>query len=115
MDDRHAAGGRRVGLPFVWRNRRTWRACRSPRRLAVRTTTRAGLAIESLDRMGGARTLFDDGIVDRLVEALAVDERRAPVTIDVPENLTSTLRIRQTGHGAAWWSIHELTVWERRH
>jgi hypothetical protein len=71
------------------------------------------LTIESVDRVGVARTLFDDGVVDRLVEALAVDERRAPITIDVPENLTSTLRIRQTGHSTAWWSIHELTVWER--
>jgi hypothetical protein len=72
------------------------------------------LTIESIDRLGAARTIFDDGIVDRLIEGLAVDERHAPVIIDMPDNMTSTLRIRQTGHGPSWWSIHELTVWERR-
>jgi hypothetical protein len=72
------------------------------------------LTIESVDRLGAVQTLFDDGVVDRLVEALAVDEQHAPVTIDLSDNRTSTLRIRQTGHSPSWWSVHELSVWERR-
>jgi hypothetical protein len=72
------------------------------------------LTIESVDRLGAVQTLFDDGIVDRFVEAVALDEQHAPMTIDLSDNLTSTLRIRQTGHSPSWWSVHELTVWERR-
>jgi len=72
------------------------------------------LTIESIDRLGAVQTLFDDGIVDRFVEAVARDEQHAPIAIDLPDNLTGTLRIRQTGHSPSWWSVHELTVWERR-
>ena len=70
------------------------------------------LAIDAIDRSGTTRTLFDGSIVDRLIEGLAVDERRAPVTIDLPPNRTVRLRIRQTGQSDRWWSLHELEVWE---
>ncbi len=73
------------------------------------------MTIESVDRLGAVQTLFDDGIVDRFVEAVALDEQHAPIAIDLSDNLTSTLRIRQTGHSPSWWSVHELTVWERRY
>jgi hypothetical protein len=72
------------------------------------------LTIESVDGAGATQTLFDGGVVDRLVEALAVDEQHAPIVLDLPRNRTTTLRIRQTGRGAEWWSIHDLNVWERQ-
>ncbi len=72
------------------------------------------LTIDSIDGQGVSRTLFDDAIVDRLVEGVALDEQHGPVAIDLPANTTTTLRIRQTSHGPAWWAIHELVVWERR-
>jgi hypothetical protein len=72
------------------------------------------LTIDSIDETGATRTLFDDAIIDRLVEAVAEDEQHAPIAIDLPANTTRTLRIRQTGHGPAWWAVHEIIVWERR-
>lgn len=71
------------------------------------------LAIESVDGAGLTRPLFEGVIVDRLVEAVALDELHAPIVIDVPRNQTVTLRIRQTAHGPEWWAIHELSLWAR--
>ena len=71
------------------------------------------VAIDAIDPSGAARTVFDGPIVDKLIEALADDERRAPVTIDLPPNRTTRLRIRQTGQSDRWWSVHELEVWVR--
>ena len=37
-----------------------------------------------------------------------------PIAIVLPENDTTTLRIRQTGQTSDWaWSIDELSIWER--
>jgi len=70
------------------------------------------VVIESVDAGGAIHTMFDGAIVDRLIEALAVDERRAPVTIDLPPNRSQRLRIRQTEAASDWWSIHELELFE---
>ena len=72
------------------------------------------LVIDSIDEAGVAHTLFDDTIVDRLVEGVALDELHGPIAIDLPANATSTLRLRQTGRASSWWAIHELNLWERR-
>jgi hypothetical protein len=92
---------------------------RNSARLRLESTPRSlidyprRLAIDAIDRSGASRTLFDGSIVDKLIEGLAADERRAPITIDLPPNEATRLRIRQTGRSDKWWSVHELTVWAR--
>jgi hypothetical protein len=71
------------------------------------------LTIESIDDAGHARVLFDDPIVDRLIEAMAIDERYPVMNVDLPPNRTRALRIAQTGRAPQWWAVHELTVWQR--
>jgi hypothetical protein len=71
------------------------------------------LKIEAIDESGRARALFDDAIVNRLIEAMAVDERYPVMKIDLPQNRTTTLRIAQTGQGPSWWAVHELILWQR--
>jgi hypothetical protein len=70
-----------------------------------------GLRIESIDPAGATTTLFDGRVVDRMIRALAGDERHAAIDIDLPANRTSSLRLRQTGRSTAWWSVHELSLW----
>ena len=72
------------------------------------------LVIDSADDARAARNLFTGGVADRLITSLAVDERHAPIVIDLPRNRTVTLRIGQGARGMTWWSIHELRLWERR-
>lgn len=73
------------------------------------------VTIECVEESGASRVLFDGPIVDRLVEALAVDEQYPRINIDVPSNRTVTLRIRQTGRApVSWWSVHELNLWARQ-
>jgi hypothetical protein len=72
------------------------------------------LTIESRTPSGATRTVFDGTVLERLIRGLAIDERRAPVEIDLPHNETETLTLRQTRSAPTWWSIHELTLWERR-
>ena len=75
-----------------------------PRRLRIDSTTADGIA----------RTLFDDGVVDRYLESVAFDDRHPSVAIDLPPNRTTALRIAQTGQGIDWWSVHELRIWEEK-
>jgi hypothetical protein len=69
--------------------------------------------IESIDEAGHARVVFDDGIIDRLIEAMARDERYPIVDIDLPSNRTMRLKISQTAQARTWWALHELIVWQR--
>ena len=72
------------------------------------------LVVESTDPAGQSRVLFDQSVLTPLIEALAVDERRAPIDLEFPANRTVALRIRQTGQTHLWfWGVHELSVWER--
>ena len=71
------------------------------------------LTIESIDEAGHAHVLFDRPIVDRLIEAMAIDERYPVMNIDLPPNRTVRLRISQTAQAPNWWAVHELTVWQR--
>jgi hypothetical protein len=59
------------------------------------------------------RPLFDGRIVSDLVQALAVDEQFPTVTLDLPPNRTTRLRIRQTAQGGRWWSVHEVALYRR--
>jgi len=71
------------------------------------------LVVDSIDESGATRVLFDGSILTQLITSLVVDERRAPVDLDLPPNRTTTLRLRQTGETRRWfWSVHELTLFE---
>jgi hypothetical protein len=72
------------------------------------------LRIDSIDPTGVSQTLFDDRVIDRYVEGVAVDDQHPSIAVDLPRNQTATLRILQTAQGLSWWSIHDLTIWERR-
>jgi hypothetical protein len=72
------------------------------------------LVVESWDDHGTGHRLFDGSVLSRLVESLAVDDRRAPIDIDFDANRTVILRLRQTGQTHRWfWGVHELTLWAR--
>jgi hypothetical protein len=69
--------------------------------------------IDSADG-GQHRTLYDDSPLGALMKGLLKEPARAPIEIDLPANHSRTLLLRQTGHTRVWfWSIHELTFWER--
>ncbi len=72
------------------------------------------MVIESIDASGATTTLADENGAERLIGSLAVEERYPSITIDLPPNQTKTLRLRQTGSGAAWWSVHEVMLWARK-
>lgn len=71
------------------------------------------LSIVSTNSAGATERLFDGDVVDRLVQALAIDEQRAPIDIALSSNNTVTLRIEQTEQRRNWWSCHELSIWAR--
>jgi len=56
------------------------------------------------------RPLADTTIVARLIAAIAVDEQFPTVSIDLPPNRTTRLRIRQTATSDRWWSVHEVRL-----
>ncbi len=70
------------------------------------------LAIDSIAD-GQATPLFDGSIVAKLIQAVAIDEQRPEVDVDLPPNLSAAVRLRQTAQADRWWSIHELRVWTR--
>jgi len=72
------------------------------------------LLVEALDADGRRRVVFDGSVVDRVVAAAAGSSSRLRIDIDVPPIETSALTLRQTGVSRSSWSIHELTVFERR-
>jgi hypothetical protein len=72
------------------------------------------LRIDSIDPAGASQSLFDDGVVDLYVEAVALNDLHPSITLDLPRNRSVTLRLQQTGRGASWWSIHELKIWEQK-
>ena len=73
-----------------------------------------GLVIESSDNGETFRSLYEGDVVTQLVQGRVQHVGRTPIKIILPENDTTTLRIRQTGQTSDWaWSIHELSVWER--
>jgi len=54
------------------------------------------------------------GDFDELPGALvAVDERYPAISIDLPPNMTSRLRIRQTAQSDRWCSVHDVTLFRR--
>jgi hypothetical protein len=72
------------------------------------------LSVESLH--GGQTTaLFHGTVLPALARGLAADGRYPPVTIALPRNQSTSIRLKQLGTTRRlFWSIHELEVWERR-
>jgi hypothetical protein len=72
------------------------------------------LVIESIDENGAPQRLYDASVLARLIEALAVDDRRAPIELELAPNRTQILRLRQTGRTHRWfWGVHELSLFRR--
>ena len=69
--------------------------------------------IESSDDGREFRELYEGDVLTQLLQGLVQDADRTPIAIVLPNNDTVTLRIRQTGQSSSWWSISELSLWER--
>jgi hypothetical protein len=71
-----------------------------------------GLVIESAITGDDFKPLYEGSVLGPLMKGLLRDD--ASLEISLPPNHTKALRIRQTGRTRVWfWSIHELTLWER--
>lgn len=76
------------------------------RRLRVEGS-RDGVAFDQL--------LFEDALLPYLLVGVARPARAVFIDVDLPPNESRAIRLRQTGRTRTWfWSIDELTVWERR-
>jgi hypothetical protein len=72
------------------------------------------LVVESIDEHGFSRPLYEGSVLPQLIEALAIDDRHAPIDLELATNRTQVLRLRQTGRTHRWfWGVHELTLWQR--
>ena len=93
-------------------------ALRTPADIARVTLTNAARSVYDYPRHvvveSDGRAIFDGSIVSNLVEALAVDELYPTVSIDLPPNSTTRLRIRQTAASDRWWSVHEVALYRRQ-
>ena len=70
------------------------------------------LVIESAISGDDFKPLFEGTVLGPLMRGLLRDD--ASLEISLPPNRTKALRLRQTGHTRVWfWSIHEMTLWER--
>jgi hypothetical protein len=71
------------------------------------------LAIEIVDERE-LRTVFRGSVLPRLGRAMLRDSYPA-IDLPLPPNHARTVRLRQVGEAeqSSWWSIHELTLFER--
>jgi hypothetical protein len=117
LDTRWMTGQRQAGTE--------WIEVRLPRPAHVRRLEIVGggrsvldypqhLRIDSTDPTGVSQSLFDDGVLDQYIEAVAFNDVFPSITLDLPRNQTVVLRFQQTGRAASWWSIHELKIWEQK-
>jgi hypothetical protein len=117
LDSRWMTGERQAG--------NEWIEVRLPRPADVRRLEIVGggrsvpdypqrLRIDSTDPTGVSQSLFDDGVLEPYIEAVAFNDLHPSIALDLPRNQTVVLRIQQTGRGASWWSIHELKFWEQK-
>jgi len=72
------------------------------------------LTVESSTDAGARSVLYQGSMLVPFGRALAQGGPYPALVIDLPSNRTRTLTIRQTGRTRRWfWSVHELSVWER--
>lgn len=68
----------------------------------------------TVDDATGSRVVFDGPVLEALGRAILQDPTLPRLTLAFAPVETSRLVLRQTGRDARWyWSIDELTVWER--
>jgi len=71
------------------------------------------LVIEGTNEQGDVQTLYDGPVLVQLGAALVRDPIAVPMEIALGRNHVTRLRLRQTGRTPDWWSIDELSLWER--
>ena len=115
-DTRWVSGSRQTG--DEWIELRFDRA-RDIRRLRLDMADRSfsdyprGVSIESVGEAEQVESLYAGSVLPHLLQGLVRDSKRMPIEVVLPPNQTRVLRIRQTGQTrSAFWSIHELSVWE---
>ena len=71
------------------------------------------LVIQGTNEKGGVETLYDGPVLLQLGAALVRDPIAVPIEISLGRNKVTGLRLLQTGMTPDWWSIDELSLWER--
>ena len=71
------------------------------------------LVVESSEDGAGFRELFRGAVLKDLWLSLLQSPSLPAADVALPQNRTAVLRIRQTGHAARSWSVHELAAFER--
>ena len=71
------------------------------------------LVIQGTNEQGAVETLYDGPVLVQLGAALARDPIAVPMEIALGRNKITKLRLLQTGTTPDWWSIDELSLWER--
>jgi hypothetical protein len=71
------------------------------------------LVIQGTNDQGMVETLYDGSVLVQLGAALVRDPIAVPMEIVLGRNRTTTLRLLQTQEAPDWWSIDELSLWER--
>ena len=71
------------------------------------------LVIRGTDASGVVQTLYDGPILTQLGAALVRDPIAVPIEIALGRNTVTRLTLLQTGTTPDWWSIDELSLWER--
>ena len=73
-----------------------------------------GLLIESSEDGQEFQALYEGEVLSQLLQGRVRNVDSTPIDIILPDDATSLLRIRQTDRtGALYWSIFELSLWER--
>ena len=115
-DTRWVSGRRQTGDEWIELH---FDRARDVRRLRLDMASRSfgdyprGVSIESVGEAEQVESVYSGSVLPHLLQGLLRDSKRMPIEVTLPSNQTRVLRIRQTGQTrAAFWSIHELSVWE---
>jgi hypothetical protein len=71
------------------------------------------LQIDSEDLQGHVRTLYRSSPYPEYLAGFLRDRSYPAISIDLPRNDTTVLRVREVATYYNWWSVHELRFWRR--
>jgi hypothetical protein len=71
------------------------------------------LQIDSEDLQGHVRTLYRSSPYPEYLAGFLRDRSYPAISIDLPRNDTTVLRVREVATYYNWWSVHELRLWRR--
>ena len=72
------------------------------------------LVVEASSNGQVYRELYRGGVIRQLLGGLVSEGYPVPIVIELPNNNTRSLRIRQTGQTRTWhWAVDDLSLWER--